>query len=362
MDEASAVAAAESAKTAGNEQFALGHYLPAVSRYSDGVRALQALAEGASPAPAPASVRALLPALLCNRAFASLKAELYGDAIADAGAALAADPGYLKAYYRRGSAYLALARIALAKRDFSAVLRARPGDADATAKLDACAKAMRRAAFEAAIASEATRPLAERLAVDTLTVDAAYAGPVLPAVPAPGAGASAEACAADPAAVNEHGLSAGFVRALVADFRAQRVLHRKYALQLLLRAQALLVALPSLVHAPMPDGAAVFNVCGDTHGQFYDTLNIFALAGEPSPTNPYLFNGDFVDRGSFSVENVFTLLAYKLLYPAHVHLTRGNHETARFSFLAALLAAALAALARAPATWPPLPPLPPARR
>ncbi len=32
-------------------------------------------------------------------------------------------------------------------------------------------------------------------------------------------------------------------------------------------------------------------VCGDTHGQYYDTLNIFALNGFPSPENPYLFNG-----------------------------------------------------------------------
>ena len=67
------------------------------------------------------------------------------------------------------------------------------------------------------------------------------------------------------------------------------------------------------------------------HGQFFDLLTIFELNGLPSSTNPYLFNGDFVDRGHFSTEVITLILALKLTYPEHVHLNRGNHEHAPYN-------------------------------
>lgn len=98
------------------------------------------------------------------------------------------------------------------------------------------------------------------------------------------------------------------------------------ATRLLVESAAALAALPSLVDVPIPSGTHI-NVCGDTHGQYADVLHLFATFGFPSEDNPYLFNGDYVDRGAQGVEVVLILLAFKLLYPRHVHLSRGNRES-----------------------------------
>lgn len=66
---------------------------------------------------------------------------------------------------------------------------------------------------------------------------------------------------------------------------------------------------------------------GDTHGQFFDLIHLLKLTGYPSSEHMMLFNGDFVDRGSWSTEVVITLFALKWLYPERVFLSRGNHET-----------------------------------
>jgi serine/threonine-protein phosphatase 5 len=56
-------------------------------------------------------------------------------------------------------------------------------------------------------------------------------------------------------------------------------------------------------------------------------MELFRLNGLPTEKHYYLFNGDFVDRGSWSTEIALLLYAYKWLRPASFFINRGNHET-----------------------------------
>jgi len=287
-EDAGDVERAEAVKAEGNDFFKAGKYADAVEKYNEAIE-----------------LNPEVPAVYCNRAFCHIKMENHGLAIADATAALELDKSFFKGYYRRGSAYMALAKYKDALKDFKSLRQLKPNDRDALEKFKACEKEVKREQFERAIHSDDAeqRSVVDNLDVSSIVIEDSYTGPRV-----------------------SWPLTHEMVLEICKTFRGQGKLHRRCTIEILIEIKKILEPLPSLVDVPIPKGHHV-NVCGDTHGQYYDLVNIFETFGYPSEENPYLFNGDFVDRGSFSVEVMLLLFSFKALYPNHVHLTRGNHET-----------------------------------
>ncbi|KAI3382092.1 hypothetical protein SNEBB_006366 [Seison nebaliae] len=81
-------------------------------------------------------------------------------------------------------------------------------------------------------------------------------------------------------------------------------------------------------------------IFGDIHGQYYDMIKTLDDVGLPEGKS-FLFLGDYVDRGLFSVECFLYLCTLKIHYPKHFFMLRGNHEcrriTRHFTFYAECL-------------------------
>lgn len=162
---------------------------------------------------------------------------------------------------------------------------------------------MRRVEFLRAIEVDDAPSAFEGLDIDSMTIDASYDGAKLG---------------------NE--MTQEFIDDMITRFKNGKKIHKKYVFQIVAAVNKIVYDEPTMVEMEVAKDHQL-TVCGDTHGQFFDLLEIFRLNGFPSESHYYLFNGDFVDRGSWSTEIALLLYGYKWLRPNAFFINRGNHET-----------------------------------
>jgi diadenosine tetraphosphatase ApaH/serine/threonine PP2A family protein phosphatase len=109
---------------------------------------------------------------------------------------------------------------------------------------------------------------------------------------------------------------------LLRDWRTPKHLSEALVVSIIQRAAMVFLSEQMLVQVDAP-----VNICGDLHGQLHDLSTIFSTLGQP-PAQPYLFLGDYVDRGKYGIETIIVLLWHKIRHPTKIYLLRGNHESA----------------------------------
>lgn len=265
-----------------------------------------------------------------NRAQVHIKMESYGSAVIDCDLAISVDPNSIKAYYRKGVALMAMLRYKEAQLSFKVILRKLPNDPLTLANHTQCVNYLRRQAFEKAIAGDETAMILETIDFESVPIEKSWEGPLLSVKTTDTEGKRSTQIT---------GLDSDYLKYMIKIFKEGGRLPKRHVFIILakvfelFKSEATLTEL-TINHLKLDSTAdevilnsSKLTVVGDTHGQFYDVLNLFKKFGHVSDDHVYLFNGDFVDRGSWSCEVALYLYVLKILYPKSVFINRGNHET-----------------------------------
>ena len=272
-----------------------------------------------------------------NRALIHIKMENFGIALNDANKSIEIDKTYIKAYYRKASALLFMRKYDEALVELLYLQKQFPTNKDILTKINNTKAERRKIRFFDSIQSDRVSAPKEEIfskQFKNYKVDSSYNDSIYESTNLITSDSSIGnnknkdntnlvpiSSPAFDSKINEE-----WVIKLMNDMKENKFIHKKYVTQMIYDCTTIFEREKSLVDINIENDVEI-SVCGDTHGQYYDLLNIFKINGYPSKTNPYLFNGDFVDRGSFSVEIVVSLIAWKLLYPDHFFMSRGNHES-----------------------------------
>lgn len=269
-----------------------------------------------------------------NRAQAHIKSEGYGAAVADCTSALTIDPNSAKAYYRKGVAFMALLNYKEAQNNFKNALKRAPNDTVTAQNLKQCQNYLKKEAFEKAIAGSGPTSVLREIDYDSLLIEKNWNGPDLQIN---------SVKKDDGFSIEIEGINENYLKFMIKHFKEGGKLPKKHVFAIIAKVYELFRKESSLVELSIPhsqidndelpkdeiiiNNGKKLTVVGDTHGQFYDVLNLFQKFGYVSDEHVYLFNGDFVDRGSWSCEVALYLYVLKIIYPESVYINRGNHET-----------------------------------
>lgn len=293
------------------------------------------LAEAVASYTAAIDLDATNPVFFLNRAQAQIKLENYGLAVFDCDQAIALDDKFAKAWYRKAVAQMAILQYKEAQANLKKVLELVPNDRLTLTHLKQCQAMIKRQAFEKAIAGDGKISVLNLIDYEGIQIEKLWQGRSLDIT-----------ATKDPetkqVVVDIKGLDREYLKDMIKLFKDGQRLPKQHVFAIVAKVNQLLREENTLVelhqrHPKLNDlvpedaidlGLAKLTVVGDTHGQFYDVLNMFAEYGPVDPENhAYLFNGDFVDRGSWSCEVALYLYVLKILYPKLVFINRGNHET-----------------------------------
>lgn len=269
-----------------------------------------------------------------NRAQAQIKLESYGFAIQDCDKAIELDSNNMKAYYRKGVAQMAILQHKDAQKSFKFILSKIPNDKLTLENYKQCTSLLKKQAFERAIAGTEKVSTIQSIDYEGIQIEKSWTGPKLDIAATKDAQGQVE--------VEIKGLDQDYLKQAIQIFKDGGRLPKKHVFAIVAKVHQILKTENTMVEISLPHSkvnhggnaddilltnAKKLTVVGDTHGQFYDVMNMFNKFGFVSDEHAYLINGDFVDRGSWSCEVALYYYILKILYPKSFYINRGNHET-----------------------------------
>lgn len=228
----------------------------------------------------------------------------YQPALLDATKAISCDPSNVSAYMQRTNIYLSLNNYRGACEDLATAIRINPSDKKLQMKYDNARKQIDRSNLLESIKNQTTgvRMMAPpaKMPVKVIRQDLSQIK------------------------IDFDNFTEKTAIEIMLELKSGKMLSQDIVKVMIEKIRQIHEFLPNIVDIAATKPDAEIKVVGDTHGQFQDLIYIFDTFGNPSPENPYLFNGDYVDRGSQGLEILLVLFSWKIANPECIYLNRGN--------------------------------------